>query len=375
MADEDTKEQPIIIKKIKKGGGHHGGAWKVAYADFVTAMMAFFLLLWLLNVTTDEQLNAISNFFDPTHPKVSASQSGAGGVLGGLTMSPDGAMTSNKERIVQPPPGSTGGNSAMNAAKASTDPKPTPVEKAKESMRKSEEDRFKKAQDALKIAMQESPALAALAKHLLVDMTPEGLRIQIVDQKGEPMFASGSARMYEKTRNLITEVGSIITDLPNQISVRGHTDSVPYGHGSDYTNWELSTDRAHSSRRVLLESGLPVVRIDNVIGKAATEPLLPDDPTAAQNRRISIVLLKEELADPEGFEDKAEKAAKDYVEEQTAPEDDAPAPDHLPSTEDPEAHQDGGAQGDRSNNGGNIRTPAPPRIGTFKKTPGEVEFP
>lgn len=369
MAEESTKEQPIIIKKIKKGGGHHGGAWKVAYADFVTAMMAFFLLLWLLNVSTDEQLNAISNFFDPTHPKVSDTRSGAGGVMGGLTMSPEGAMTSDKKPITQPPSTGASGN-AMNAAqsarpglKKGADTKKEALENAKKILRAEEEKHFKKAEDALKAAIKDNPALAALAKNLLIDMTPEGLRLQIIDQEGEPMFASGSARMFEKTKNLILEVGKVIGTLSNQISVRGHTDSIPYGQAADYTNWELSTDRANSSRRVLLESDLPPERFNNVIGKADTEPLLPDDPTNAQNRRISIILLKEELTNPEGFEEKAKAA----IPAETAPS--GPEPTSLPSTEDPDGES--GA----SSGGTSPSIPAPPRIGTFKKTPGAVEFP
>mgnify|MGYP000238769397 CR=1 FL=1 len=324
--------------------GHHGGAWKVAYADFVTAMMAFFLLLWLLNVTTDEEKNAISNYFDPTHPQVSDSLSGAGGVMGGLSMTPEGSMATNVQNIVNENP-----DAAPNARKKNekSSPKEKAKEKAKEILRKKEDEKFKKAEDAIKQAIQESPELAELAKNLMVDMTPEGLRIQIVDQEGKPMFASGSARMYEKTKTLMTKIATIVKSTPNDISVRGHTDSVPYGAGADYTNWELSSDRANASRRVILDAGIPMERVNNVVGKADTDHLLPDDPNNAQNRRISIILLKEELTNPD-FDAKANSLAEDegfYDDLEEEYED---------SDED---------------------IPEMPPIGTFRKTPGSVEFP
>lgn len=338
MANEEKSEQPIVIKKIVQGGGHHGGAWKVAYADFVTAMMAFFLLLWLLNVSTDDELNAISSFFDPTHPKVSERTSGAGGVMGGLTMSPEGAMSSDKQPMTAPPP-----SSAQLTGKPGT-PQEGKVEKAKEELRKQEEESFKSAEDAIKKAIQDDPELAALSKNLMVDMTPEGLRIQIVDQEGESMFASGSAKMFEKTRLLMQKITKIIQDLPNEVSVRGHTDSIPYGPGAEYTNWELSTDRANASRRVLLDSGMPKERLNNVVGKADTEHLITENPADPRNRRISIILLKKELTNSDAFEAEAEDLADEM------PDDPAPSGQSTGST------------------------PQVP-IGTFRKTPGNVEFP
>lgn len=339
---ETAAEQPIIIKKIKKGGGGHGGAWKVAYADFVTAMMAFFLLLWLLNVSTDEELNAISNYFDPSHMKVSESESGAGGVLGGLSMNPQGAMSTDVQSITMPRPQQP--RSSTQAFKEGESASGA-IEKAKEALRKKEEADFKKAQAALKKAVQDDPELAALSKNLMVDMTPEGLRIQIVDQDGASMFASGSATMYDKTRKLMSKVTELIAALPNEISIRGHTDSVPYGPGANYTNWELSSDRANASRRVMLESGLDKTRLNNVVGKADTEHLIADNPADARNRRISVILLKEELTNPEAFAKKAENAAI-------------------------EAEMDAEDAGDFED--GEIQQ-AP--VGTFRKTPGAVEFP
>jgi chemotaxis protein MotB len=167
-------------------------------------------------------------------------------------------------------------------------------------LREAEDQRFKAASQQLKAAMQKEKELAGLSENLRVDITPEGMRIQIVDREGESMFPSGSARMYDKTRNLLGKVAEVIKDMPNDISVRGHTDAVPYNPGSDYTNWELSSDRANSTRRALLEDGINETRIANVVGKADTDLLLPDKPKSPKNRRISVVLLREKLKTKKG---------------------------------------------------------------------------
>lgn len=337
--------QPIFVKKIKKGGGHHGGAWKVAYADFVTAMMAFFLLLWLLNVTTEEQKNAISNYFDPTHPKVSESVSGAGGVMGGLSMAPKGAMATTVQNVTAAPPASSVNQRTSQPETAEAQQKSqasvnkSALEKAKEMLRKEEEKRFKEAEKQIKAAIEADAELKELSKNLLIDMTPEGLRIQIIDQEGKPMFASGSADMFDYTQKLIEKVEKVIEKLPNELSIRGHTDSVPYPPGAKYTNWELSSDRSNSSRRVLLDSGFPVTRVNNVVGKADTDHLDPKNPSNPINRRISIILLKEELTNPKFEEKAAEEAAN-------LPPDTSPPPP-LPGVP----------------------------VGTFRKTQGNVEFP
>ncbi|MBE2191917.1 MAG: flagellar motor protein MotB [Alphaproteobacteria bacterium] len=290
MADE--KAPIIVIKKIiKGGGGHHGGAWKVAYADFVTAMMAFFLLMWLLNATTEEQRQGISEYFDPTPMEVSSSTSGAGGVMGGLTVSKVGSRVTDVQPIVH------NENPPSPNVKMQIDPEQLEKEQLQQELQKREDAEFEQVKEKIEQAIQDSE-LKDLAKNLMVDMTPEGLRIQIVDQDGESMFPSGSARPYEKTVKLIKMVGDIIHKMPNQISVRGHTDSVPYTKGADYTNWELSADRANASRRVLLSSGIEAKKLSNVVGKADTEHLKPDLPKDPQNRRISIILLRESLTKP-----------------------------------------------------------------------------
>lgn len=288
---DDKKAPVIVIKKITKGGGgHHGGAWKVAYADFVTAMMAFFLLMWLLNATTEEQRQGISEYFDPTPMEVSSNTSGAGGVMGGLTVSNEGARVNNVQPIVHNDVQPTQKQQQLN-------PEQLAKEQLQAELEKRENSEFEKVKEEIQKAVANSD-LKDLAKNLMVDMTPEGLRIQIVDQDGSSMFPSGSSKPYEKTIKLLDMVAGIIKTMPNQISVRGHTDSVPYSKGADYTNWELSADRANASRRVLLDAGIETKKLSNVVGKADTEPLKPDKPEEAQNRRISIILLRESLTRP-----------------------------------------------------------------------------
>lgn len=288
MADPDH-EQPIIIKKVNKvEGGHHGGAWKVAYADFVTAMMAFFLLLWLLNVTTDEQKYAISNYFDPAQPKIATNVSGAGGILGGTSISREGAMTQNTQPIPNRRTESASPD-FQNQKKELTD------EELAEEIKRREDEQFAQAEAELTQALQESPDLSELQKHLQIDQTPEGLRIQIIDREGEPMFPLGSAQMYEKTEKLHKLIARVINKMPNQISVKGHTDSLPYRGDGSYSNWELSADRANASRRALNHYGVNSKRIFTVVGKAATEPLITEDPTDPRNRRIGIILLRDSI--------------------------------------------------------------------------------
>lgn len=299
MADKqksDELKRPIVIKKVKKGGhGHHGGAWKVAYADFVTAMMAFFLLMWLLNATTEEQRKGIAEYFEPTPIEISTSESGAGGVMGGISISPEGAMKSDKtplEPTTSPP--TTSVSAEINPDEAAKNAEEL-SQKALEAEIAAREDRkFEEVKKEIMSKIEESD-LKELSKNLKIDMTPEGLRIQIVDQDGSSMFPSGSSKPFEKTVKLLSLVAEIIKTMPNQVSVRGHTDGVQYGKGADYTNWELSAERANASRRVLLESGIEEKRVSNVVGKADTEHLNPQDPLDPQNRRISVVLLRDSL--------------------------------------------------------------------------------
>jgi chemotaxis protein MotB len=305
-SDKQDELRPIIVKKIKRGsGGHHGGAWKVAYADFVTAMMAFFLLLWLLNVTTKEQKEGIAEFFDP-NPRITLSESGAGGMLGGLSVSREGAMATEVQQMAE-----------RQETNVSMEQQNITDEQLREEIKKREEENFKKAEAAIQQAMKESPELKELEKNLRMDMTPEGLRIQIVDSDGKPMFPSGSAQMYPRTEALLEKLADVIRKMPNEVSIRGHTDGVPYSKGNAYGNWELSADRANASRRVLVRAGIPDDKVNNVVGKADKDHLITDKPNDAQNRRISIILLRQELITQVG----ANRSTKAVREEERAKQD------------------------------------------------------
>lgn len=288
-------ERPILIKKIKKSGGdgHHGGAWKVAYADFVTAMMAFFLLMWLINTTSPEQKVGIAGYFAPA--SVSESTSGAGGILGGTSLSDDSSRSTGSkdtlDRLVpQAPPSSEVGSSTS-----------TSKSKDQEETDRARRDEISmdNAAQSLRQAMQSLPELAELSKQVLIDKTPEGLRIQLVDQEGRSMFDGGSARPNARARLLLGTVAKIMTKLPNRVSISGHT-SVPPNNIRPAGVWALSANRADAARVVLEQSGVTRDRIYQVAGKADVEPLFPDDPTLPANRRITITLLKEAPVLPSG---------------------------------------------------------------------------
>jgi chemotaxis protein MotB len=277
----DAGHNAIIIKKVKKSGhGHHGGAWKVAYADFVTAMMAFFLLLWLLGVTTDDQKRGLADYFAPTTASLSRS-SGSGDVLSGRTLSVSGSRVGEGGvpavvvTLTPPPP----------ASEVKEDESPDELEAVRE------QERFDEALEAIKQALNDSEELSDLTRNLIMDMTSEGMRIQIIDQEEGSLFQSGSANMQDRTRMLLGQIAQVISRLPNEVAITGHTDATPFGSG-DYTNWELSTDRALSSRRALVAEGVEEKRIVRVVGRADQEPLIEEDPFLPENRRISIVLLR-----------------------------------------------------------------------------------
>ncbi len=301
MADPDSNLPPIVVKRVKKtvGGSHHGGAWKVAYADFVTAMMAFFLLLWLLNATTEEQRQAISNYFAPT--SVSQTESGAGGVLGGRSFAegPLPAMGGLPSVVMALPPPAFGDPDAEEPddAQEGLPKSPGPLDlQDHDDLAKvaavQERLQFEQAAKQLREAMEESPELRKFAASLMVDQTSEGLRIQIVDQDRVEMFPRGGSQMYPHTRELLAKVVAAIRGLPHELSVAGYTDATPYASDRGYSNWELSTDRANASRRAMVELGLPHDRITRVVGRADTDLLVPEDPTSPRNRRISITLLR-----------------------------------------------------------------------------------
>jgi chemotaxis protein MotB len=287
--------QTIVIKKIKKGGGagHHGGAWKVAYADFVTAMMAFFLLMWLINTTTPEQKRGIADYFAPA--SVSPSTNGSGSILAGTAPGQDGVQGRGTSSVIErlsPLTPEDLAPEAPQAPQAAASPSEASEEAMQAARSRREDAQFENAEMSLRQALQDMPELAELSKHVLIDETPEGLRIQLVDQEGRPMFEPGSAEPTDRARTLLRAIANVVVELPNRVTISGHTDAAPAATAG-YTNWELSADRANATRRLLETGGLDIDRIYQVSGKASSEPLFPDDPYMAGNRRISIVLLRE----------------------------------------------------------------------------------
>lgn len=301
-----ANDRPIIIKKITKvAGGHHGGAWKVAYADFVTAMMAFFLLMWLINTTTPEQKRGIADYFAPA--SVSPSTSGSGQPFGGTTPGQDGVQGNGDASMVRRlaptvPQDSEESEQATPASTSESTETPQVTQSAMAQAQQRREDAlFQSAAMSLRQAMQSMPELAELSNQVIMDVTPEGLRIQLIDQEGRPMFQPGVAEPNPRAVTLLNAIAAIADRLPNRLSISGHTDSGPAGSG-DYTNWNLSADRANAARAVLQEAGINDDRIYDVRGKAGSEPLYPDDPYMPGNRRISIVLLREAPILPAGHE-------------------------------------------------------------------------
>ncbi len=290
-------DAPILIKKIKKGGhgGHHGGAWKVAYADFVTAMMAFFLLMWLINTTSPQQKRGIADYFAPA--SVSQSTSGSGGILGGTALGDQGAKSDGSQTVIQQlAPDAP--DKTKEAGKSSTAAQTDAEKAAKDAAAKREADEFQSAAQSLRQAMQDLPELAELSKQVIVDQTPEGLRIQLIDQEGRSMFDPGSAKPNDRARLLLRAVAKVVNQLHNRITVAGHTSATAAGYKSG-DDWALSAARANASRSILEEAGVQADRIYQVSGKANSDPLYADDPTLPGNRRIAIVLLREAPVLPE----------------------------------------------------------------------------
>jgi len=358
MAAKDKKNGvTIVIKKEEVvEGGHHGGAWKVAYADFVTAMMAFFLLMWLLNATTEEQRRGLADYFSPMNV-LARNTSGSGQPFGGHTPYDQGTLVSDRgadpafKGKAPPPPDedtdseqpnagrtpsptegtaaqagragkqqtmhgnavtetdqqgehSPGGGVAPSQAKtpsraeflasAGAGTAKPDVRQVDDAALRAETERrerieFEKAAQQIRDAVRADPSLADLSRQLAIDITPEGLRIQLLDEDKEPMFPSGSATLSDRARLLLQKVAPVLAKLTEPLVLTGHTDATPY-NGPGRSNWELSADRANATRRVLVEAGLPEQRFKEVSGRADRDPLLPADPLAAANRRIAIVV-------------------------------------------------------------------------------------
>jgi len=285
MAGDAKKLQPIIVKKIKKGGhGHHGGAWKIAYADFVTAMMAFFLLMWLLGSTTEGDKKGIADYFSsPLKLALLSSGSGAGDA--------SHLIKGGGQDLTR-----TTGQVKRGDVSAKRDT--VNLHALKQEQVRAEVARLEDLKKKVEQKIAASSRVAALASQLRLDMTRDGLRIQIVDEQQRPMFASGSASVQPYMRELLREIGQMLAEVPNRLTLEGHTDALPFAGGDrGYGNWELSADRANASRRELVAGGLPDDRVLRIQGLASSQPFDPADPNAAANRRISIIVMNREAED------------------------------------------------------------------------------
>ncbi|MEC7291607.1 MAG: flagellar motor protein MotB [Pseudomonadota bacterium] len=283
MADASNGLAPvIIIKKKKKGGGdgHHGGAWKVAYADFVTAMMAFFLLMWLLNATTEEQRKGIADYFNPTIPISRISGGGSDGL--------NGSSIFTEETYAKMGTGATA-SSTLAKSKPLTQNEATKFNDENNAGPTEAEQAAAMAQLQLMLSEESQ----ALSEHIQVKLSPEGIVMELVDSEDVPLFALGQSQPTDLLVDLVATVTDSFGAFGNDIKVVGHTDSLAYRDDMRFDNWDLSTERANVARRMLVEKGFPMSRIQEVSGRADTDLLIPEDPYAAQNRRISITLLKQ----------------------------------------------------------------------------------
>lgn len=336
--------QPKIFKKyeIVEGGGHHGGGWKVAYADFMTAMMAFFLLMWILASSDEQKLRGIAEYF------TNATMPGGIGLLDGSTLGPPGTLTASNGSVVargselgkiddpaparwevrdttvtsdpsekvpgthegahEAPAASDVSDAKLRAGDADGNPAAADANDAKKTAGATDtasdaahaldQEKFKQLQNEILQAMQDNPDLDPLKQNVIFEQTPEGLHIQIIDQEGKPMFQSGRAEMAGATDVLLSNLGTSLASLPNPIVLSGHTDAIRFADSSKYDNWDLSSDRANATRRVFEASGVSRDRIIRVSGMADTQLLVPERPTDPSNRRISIMVRYQEPAQP-----------------------------------------------------------------------------
>lgn len=276
----EDRARPIIVKKIKKAAhGHHGGAWKIAYADFVTAMMAFFLLMWLLGSSSDAQLEGLQEYFKMPlkvalsgGPKFSVSDSVIKGGGGKDLTKKDGQV-----KQADTPPGKV---------------KILDISDAKKVIQKMERDKLEQLKAKIEAAIEASETLRKFKDQLKLDITTEGLRVQIVDLQNRPMFASSKAELQPYARQILREIGQMLNGVPNKISLSGHTDAVPYPSGvKAYSNWELSADRANASRRELIAGGMDETKLVRVVGLASAALYDKADPLNPVNRRINIIVM------------------------------------------------------------------------------------
>ncbi|MGN6388529.1 MAG: flagellar motor protein MotB [Burkholderiaceae bacterium] len=276
MADDGMR--PIIVKRIKKGGGgHHGGAWKIAYADFVTAMMAFFLLMWLLGSTTKGDLEGIAEYFK-TPLKVAMSGGSGSGDSSSVIQGGGKDLTRR--------------NGQVRKGETAAPKKSYNLKAAQLELERIESERLKALKAHIEALIDANPVLKLYKKQLLIDITTEGLRIQIVDEQNRPMFELAKAELQPYTKEILHEIGRALNEVPNRISLSGHTDAKPYSTGEKgYSNWELSADRANASRRELIAGGMDEAKILRVVGLSSAVLFDKNDPFNPANRRISIIVM------------------------------------------------------------------------------------
>ncbi len=280
MAEE--RIAPIIVKKIKKnGGGHHGGAWKIAYADFVTAMMAFFLLMWLLGSTSKAQKEGIAEYFQtPLHmvlmgPSVGQSDS--------ALKNTGGKDVTKKQGQVKPVEGEPG---KLKTVK---------IEDVKEALKQAEKVKLEALKAKIEAAIEENPTLKQFKSQLKLDITSEGLRVQIVDEQNRPMFENAKAELQPYAKLILREIGKTLNGVDNKISLSGHTDATAYANGEQgYSNWELSADRANASRRELIAGGMDETKLIRVVGMGSAIMMDKENPFNPINRRISLIVMNKE---------------------------------------------------------------------------------
>ena len=277
-----SNEPPkIIVKKIVGDGdhGHHGGAWKVAYADFVTAMMAFFLLMWLLGATTEKQRKSIADYFSPTLVETKRESAGSNGLLGGSSLMDKDSYpfkaAQTGTRALTVPLDARGGPSSGQGNK----------------LRSEDVQNFKRAAFKLQQQLMTDPGLKKLAKHVRFTPTRDGLRIDLIDDADYSMFALGTTALNSEAAHLIDAVSKLIVTMPNQVSIRGHTDSLAYGDPRAMNNWMLSSGRAEATRRRLAIGGVTESRFERIEGVADRDPYIEKSPTDPRNRRVSITML------------------------------------------------------------------------------------
>jgi len=272
------QKAPIVVKRIKKvAGGHHGGAWKIAYADFVTAMMAFFLLMWLLGSTTKGELEGIADYFKT--PLKVAMQGGSGSGDSSSVIKGGGADLTRKSGQVK-------------KGETESEKKSYNLKAAQAELERIETAKLKQLKKNLEVAIDANPTLKQFKRQLLIDITSEGLRIQIVDEQNRPMFNLASAELQPYTKIILHEIGKVLNDVQNRVSLSGHTDATPYANRErGYSNWELSADRANASRRELIAGGMDEAKMLRVVGLASSVPFNRAAPHDPVNRRISIIVM------------------------------------------------------------------------------------